>query len=658
MALWQSKIFGVKLTIVVLTLLVVAPAGAQTVRVPSAQAYYEFMVARRLEGQNDTAGALEALKRAQGLDPQSAEIQAELAGFYARQNQGEEAVAAAEAALALDEANPEAHRVLGLVYSAWSEGPGGPGGRSPERLRAQAIDHLQKIVDTPAMATDLNLQVALGRLQLRAGRHGDAVGTLEKVTSQAPFAAEPYALLAEALSGAGELGRASTALAQAAEINPRYYEPLADLYERQRRPADAVKALQGAVDNARAPSRALRLRWVGALLNLPDRGGAATARDVLTELLKPNPQDARVLYLLSTAHRQLGDYAAAESTARTLLANDPESIPGLYALVLARADQHDARGVVDLVAPFARAAAGRAKGREGEAALLFAQLGFAHQQLGEHEPAVAAFAQAHELAPASPLFDIYLVQAHLASGEFSRAIEAAAASRARHPGDERLTRLHAEALARAGRPGQGLELLEAAVAKAPESRDLVIALAELYSEAEEYDKAISVLQAASARTGDDPALRLQLGAVLEAAGRTSEAEREFRALLGRDPLNAPALNYLGYMLADRGDRLPEAVELIQRALTIEPANASYLDSLGWALFKQGKPAEAEGPLRRAADAARASSVIQEHHGDVLAALGRYDEAASAYQRALAGDGDAVDRKSLEKKLKDVRERRR
>ena len=97
--------------------------------------------------------------------------------------------------------------------------------------------------------------------------------------------------------------------------------------------------------------------------------------------------------------------------------------------------------------------------------------------------------------------------------------------------------------------------------------------------------------------------------------------------------------------------------LIERALRVEPDNPSYLDSLGWALFKQGKTAEAAVPLGRAAAALPANSVIQDHHGDVLAKQGIWVEAAAAWQRALAGDGESIDRDAITKKLQDARRRR-
>src|SRR5512145_2424797 len=109
-----------------LALIVAAPAAAQTTATapadPKAQAFYEFLMARRLEAAGDNAGALAALERARKLDPESAEIPAEIAGYYSRQNRATDAVVAAQQALRLDKENEEAHNVLGLIYSAWAEG--------------------------------------------------------------------------------------------------------------------------------------------------------------------------------------------------------------------------------------------------------------------------------------------------------------------------------------------------------------------------------------------------------------------------------------------------------------------------------------------------------------------------------------------------------
>jgi hypothetical protein len=96
--------------------LVLSMAGAAAAQSPDA--YFEFLMARRLESQGDQAGALAALERAAAADPASAEVRAEIASFQLRRNRRPDAENAALQALKLDEANLEAHRVLGLIYSA------------------------------------------------------------------------------------------------------------------------------------------------------------------------------------------------------------------------------------------------------------------------------------------------------------------------------------------------------------------------------------------------------------------------------------------------------------------------------------------------------------------------------------------------------------
>ncbi len=621
-----------------------------------AQAYYEFLIARRLEAQDDLAGALQALERAVKLAPKSAELQAEVAGYYARQDKASEAAEAADRALSLDADNLEAHRILGLVNAAWADNiTAAPKGEMPATYRARAVDHLEKVIGTPIAATDLNLQLTLARLYLRSDQADRAVPMLESISSQAPFAAEPLTMLADAHLALGQVDRAVEALESAAEINPRFYAALAELHERQDKWADAAAAYAKAVAAGQGGGRNLQLRWASALLNV--EGGAAKAKEVIDAFLKTNPNDARALYLLSSAQRMGGDTAGAEETARTLLGLDPTSVPALSALAQVQFEKHDYKGVVETLTPFAADAAARARGREGDGALLLARLGFAHRQLGDEDAGITAFEGAQKLAPRNVVFDLYLVQAYVGAKRFDKAATAVADALKRHPDEERLVRLQAQVWAGAGKPSEAIKLLQTALAGKPESRELAIGLAAMHTERREYESAIDVLKRASAQAEDDEGLTLQLASVFEEANRVPDAEREFRRLLQRDPLNATALNGLGYMLADRGQRLPEAIELIQRALTVDPDNPSYLDSLGWALFKQGKTDEAEPHLRRAAETLGSSSAIQDHFGDLLARQGRYRDAVVVWQRALDGDGVDIERSAVQRKIKDAQARR-
>jgi tetratricopeptide (TPR) repeat protein len=645
----------------VLVLVVTAgPAMGQTAAVaqtdPKAQALYEFMMARRLEASGDAPGALAALERAKKLDPQSGEISAEIAGYYFRQNRAAEAVAAAEQALKLDKDNVEAHNILGTVYSTWAEGAAPPpAGQTAASTRTAAIEHLTAIFNTPLMATNPNLQMTLGRLQLRAGKADLAVPILEKVAQQAPWAAEPLLLLYEAQVSQGKIAEAEQSLIQAAEVNPRYFPQLGQFFERAGIWAEGASAYEQAIEGSRQPSRDLQIRYAAALINM--EGGGEKARAVLQELLKASPNDTRVLYMLSNAERSAGDEKAAEATARKIIATDPTNVAGLRALVAVLFDRFDYKQIVDVATPLMKDPS-RAKGREFEGAAVLVQLGIAQQQLAQWDASIAAVTAAKTLTPEDPEVDAYLVQAHLTARRFDRAEAVAREALARDPDQPRMVRLRAQALLKGGRTAEANKLLEDGVARQPNSREFLVGLADLYADQKRTDDALRILERARKAFGDDDALAMRFANVYEAGGRFADAEKELRRLMSDDPLNAEAMNSLSYMLAEKGLRLAEAVDLAERAVKIEPGNPAFLDTLGWALFKQGKFDEAAEPMAKAAAVLTGNSVIQDHHGDVLEKRGRHAEAVTAWQRALAGDGEQIDRAVIEKKIKAAKARQK
>ena len=91
-------------------------------------------------------------------------------------------------------------------------------------------------------------------------------------------------------------------------------------------------------------------------------------------------------------------------------------------------------------------------------------------------------------------------------------------------------------------------------------------------------------------------------------------------------------------------------------MKVEPGNPSYLDSLGWAYFQQGKLDLADAPLTEAAGKLEESSVVQDHLGDLRFKQQRFADAAAAWKRALAGDGQSIDRAKIEKKLREAQGR--
>ena len=124
------------------------------------------------------------------------------------------------------------------------------------------------------------------------------------------------------------------------------------------------------------------------------------------------------------------------------------------------------------------------------------------------------------------------------------------------------------------------------------------------------------------------------------AVRRSRIKRLLREAFRLDPDHAPALNFLGYSLAERSLRLDEALALIQRALTLDGSNGAYLDSLGWVYYQMGRYLEARDPLERAAREYPHDGTVLEHLGDLYMKIGEVDMALAAWGRALvAGPED-------------------
>jgi tetratricopeptide (TPR) repeat protein len=625
-----------------------------------AEAYNQFLLAHRLEEADDDAGAIAAYKRAIELDPLAGDIPAELAALYMRQNKIQDAMASAEAALKIAPLNREASRVLGTIYAALSEqsppnqrGRNAP--RSDENL-AKAIKYLEVASDKSTGESDPNVRATLARLYVRAGTFDKAIPLLTDLVNQEPGWQDGPMMLVEAFSGAGRGEEAIAWLEERTADDPRLLPALADFYERERRWTDAADAYARAIE--RVPRNAdLKTRYASALLNAGGHDNLVKARDTLKEMTgSARSPEARPLYLLSQAQRRLGESADAEASARKVIALNAKSPWGYYALAEALEARHAYQAVIDEIAPIVAEFRGKAADRSFDVTVLLPHLGFAYQELGQHDKAIATFDDARKLAPDDPAMVTYFVEANIAGKKYAAAVDAAKAALAQNPNDLRLMRLQAQALKHTGKADQGIALLEDALKKHADEPLAYISLAQSYSEADRHEQAVKVLQQAQAKFPADDSIAFELGTVFDKAKQFADAESAFRSVLARDPDNATALNYLGYMLAERGERLDESVEYLKKAIALEPDNGSFLDSLGWAYYKADKLELAESNLKRAADQLRTNSVIQDHYGDVLARLGRYEDAIAAYNRALAGDGDSIDKGEIDKKIRAARQK--
>ena len=159
-------------------------------------------------------------------------------------------------------------------------------------------------------------------------------------------------------------------------------------------------------------------------------------------------------------------------------------------------------------------------------------------------------------------------------------------------------------------------------------------LGSLYVVLDRENEAIEVLEKVLETAPNNPDANYWLGIAYQEIGNLEQAEHYLRTTIALSPDREEAYNALGYFFAELGTNLDEAVRLIQKALKKSPANGAYLDSLGWAYFKQGKLNDALKQLEKAVTYMPNSVEIQDHLGEVYLKKGLKKEAVAAWQKAI------------------------
>lgn len=181
---------------------------------------------------------------------------------------------------------------------------------------------------------------------------------------------------------------------------------------------------------------------------------------------------------------------------------------------------------------------------------------------------------------------------------------------------------------------------------ADDARAKALAEAQLLRDAKMWREAAEVLARAGERFVDDVDLTYEQAMVDEKLERYDDMERRLRRVIELKPDHPHAHNALGYSLADRNQRLPEARDLIRQALSLAPGDPFITDSLGWVEYRLGNRDEALRLLRQAYKA-RPDSEIAAHLGEVLWAAGQHDEAKQIWLEGRIRDsGNEVLKETL------------
>lgn len=170
----------------------------------------------------------------------------------------------------------------------------------------------------------------------------------------------------------------------------------------------------------------------------------------------------------------------------------------------------------------------------------------------------------------------------------------------------------------------------------------------LFREYDRYAQSKQALDEGLKQFPDHPDLLYNRGLVTAKLNRLDLHERDMRKLIEIEPDNAHAYNAFGYVLADKTDRLEEAMALIKKANALLPDNPFILDSMGWVHFRLGNTSKAIEYLMLALDA-RQDAEIAAHLGEVLWVTGSREEARKIWEKGIEWDpGNGILKQTIER----------
>jgi len=619
-----------------------SPSSAR--KVDRAVAYYHYTLAHMYEEQVAVYGrselatkAMEEYRLAIEADPSSEFLTSGLAELYVKTGRIRDAVLQAQDILKRDPNNLEAHKLLGRIYlRSLGDMPGG--GNGSDNVLKLAIEQYEQIVKIEPDSVDDHL--LLGRLYRLNNDLLKAEAELKIAVKLDPDSEEAITTLSLLYSDEGDTTKALQVLSAVPDTgrSAKLYAALGATYEQRKEYKSAIDAYKHAIQLDRDNLDAIR----GLAENLLNDGQVDAALDQFKVIADANPEDAQTYLRISEIYRRQGKYDEALESLKKAEAMVPDSveIPYNVAVVYEAQARYDeaAKILQDLLKKTEKPESSYSQGDRNNRAIFIERLGMVYRDQENYPAAVEAFRKMIPLGDDNARTGYQdVIDTYREAKQWPEATAAAKEAVQKLPNDRELRMVLDTQLADTGDPEKPLADVRSMLKGKPEDRDVYLRLSIMYTRLKRWSDAEEALNKAeqlSTKADDKEYVYFLRGSTYEREKKYDQAEAEFKKILVANPQSAATLNYLGYMNADRDVRLEESLNYIKTAVSLEPTNGAYLDSLGWAYYKLGKYDLAEETLNKASLRMGSDPTVQDHLGDLYQKTGRLKLAAAHWERAV------------------------
>jgi len=650
-----------------------ASAQSSTVRKDPARAdaYYNFTMGHIYEQQYEQTGAgeyatraIESYKKAYAVDPLSPIIGERLAEMYWKAQRVHDAVAEANEVLKRNPDDLPTHRLLALVYLRSLGDINGSNVQTETIVKAiQEYNAVHRLDPS-----DQEVTIWLARLYRLHNEPEKAEGVLRDLLKDDPENDAGVEQLTQLLLDQNKAEEAIALLNGMIDRSPSatLYDHLGDAYTQTHDFPKAEAAYRKATDLD--PTELSHIRGLAqTLLSEEKYTQALTVYQKLSEML---PDDADTYLRIAQIYRELHQLDKAEENLVKARQYAPGSLEVMYNEAMIYESQgrfEDAIRVLSDAVTGVKAQSKVLPSRRRSLAILYQQLGMLYRDTQNFQASIYTFQELGHLGEEEDRRSrLLIMDTYRQARDLPKALQAGKEALAKYPDDSSIRSSLAMMLGEAQQPDEAIKLLQVGLKGAAGNRETYLNYAQIYERSHRFTEAEAAARKAESlavQLADNELAWLILGAIFERQKQYDKAEEEFKKVIDVNPKNAMVLNYYGYMLADRGIRLDEAHDLIQRALELEPYNGAYLDSLGWAYYKQNKLDQAELTLRKAVERESHDPTIREHLGDVLAKQGRmelavveWEKSLNEWHRSLPADLEEDKVAEVEKKLSQYKHR--
>jgi tetratricopeptide (TPR) repeat protein len=607
-------------------------------------AYYHYMLAHMYEEQVTVYGrselankALEEYRLAIEADPSSEFLTSGLAELYVKTGRIRDAVLQAQDILKRDPNNIEAHKLLGRIYlRSLGDMPGG--GNGSENVLKLAIEQYEQIVKIEPNNVDDHL--LLGRLYRLNNDLQKAENELKIAIKLDPDSEEGVTTLALLYSDEGDTAHALQVLSSVPDTarSAKLYAALGATYEQRKDYKSAIDAYKHAIQLDRDNLDAIR----GLAENLLNDGQIDAALDQYKVIADANPEDAQTYLRISEIYRRQGKYEEALDSLKKAQAMVPDALEVPYNIAVvyqAQARYDEAEKILqDLLKKTEKPDTSYSQSDRNNRGIFIERLGMVYRDQENYQAAADTFRKMIPLGDDNAKTGYQdIIDTYREAKQWPQATAVAKEAMQKLPDDRDLRMLLDAQLADTGDPEKPIADIRSLLKGTPEDREVYIRLAIIYTRLKRWssaEEALSKAESLSTKPDDKEYIYFLRGSTYEREKKYDEAEAEFKRVLAANPQSAVTLNYLGYMNADRGVQLEESVNYIKQAVSLEPTNGAYLDSLGWAYFKLGKYDLAEETLTKASLRMGSDPTVQDHLGDLYQKTGRLKLAAAHWERAV------------------------